>query len=336
MANQKQPDKDQLVRVERVPAQVTPPANQPSILRASLAPTQQTETDDLGQLYKGTSLPVIRHAPFSANPVTNAAANSAANNAVSQAIDGLTLPFSQITQGDNTAQGILSVDNGSELIPVNEGTVGANNLFNTDGLFIAPITGVAPTHPGELLISQPDGSAAFADPLVQGLYAEGDSVVSPPAFVAPTTIQPVLTGVSASDTLFALRTSDTFKTFQSQGGTPGQQGIWTPASGKKFRVMKVWISVSGNAETASGGLLTISLTDGMAGNVVGAVFDVWIPPATPTLAGGVFAGAIFDSGWADMGNGYLSTGANQVLFLNTSLQLSSGFVRINVFGTEEA
>lgn len=246
-----------------------------------------------------------------------------------------TLSFDAIESGNNI-QATMVVDTNATLTPADTGVVGSNVLYNTAGDVIAPISGTAPTHPGEIMISQPDGSAAFADPLVQGLYAEGDSITAPPAFVAPTTIQPVLTGVSASDTLFALRTSDTFKTFQSQGGTPGQQGIWTPASGKKFRVMKVWISVSGNAETASGGLLTISLTDGMAGNTVGAVFDVWIPPATPTLAGGVFAGAIFDSGWADMGNGYLSTGANQVLFLNTSLQLSSGFVRINVFGTEEA
>lgn len=246
-----------------------------------------------------------------------------------------TLGFDAIESGNNI-QATMVVDTNATLTPADTGVVGSNVLYNGLGDPVAPITGTAPTHPGEILISQPDGSAAFADPLVQGLYPEGASVIDPPAFTAPTTIQPVLTGVSASDTLFALRTADTFKTFQSQGGTPGQQGIWTPASGKKFRVMRVWISVSGNAGTSSGGLLTISLTDGMAGNTVGAVFDVWIPPATPTLAGGVFAGAIFDSGWADMGNGYLSTGANQVLFLNTSLQLSSGFVRINVFGTEEA
>lgn len=52
-----------------------------------------------------------------------------------------------------------------------------------------------PTHPGQLLISQPGNTTAiWADPLVQGLYPAGSSISSPPAYSPPTTIQPVLIG----------------------------------------------------------------------------------------------------------------------------------------------
>ena len=197
MATPKQPDITQLVRVDGVPAQVTPPPNQSSVFRASLVGSQQTETDSLAQLYKGTPLPVVRHAPFNAttNPVIGAAANSAAKNAVDEALTVLTLPFGSVTSGDNT-RAAMTVDNGAYQIPHNEGIVGANQLFNESGAEVAPICGAAPTHPGEVLISQPDGSAAFADPLVQGLYAAGSSIFSPPAYIPPTTIQPVLIGGS--------------------------------------------------------------------------------------------------------------------------------------------
>lgn len=52
-----------------------------------------------------------------------------------------------------------------------------------------------PTHPGQLLISQPGNtSAVWADPQVQGLYAAGSTICPAPAFVAPTCIQPILIG----------------------------------------------------------------------------------------------------------------------------------------------
>src|SRR5271170_1342462 len=52
-----------------------------------------------------------------------------------------------------------------------------------------------PTHPGQLLISQPGNtSAAWMDPQVQGLYAAGSTICPAPAYVAPTCIQPILIG----------------------------------------------------------------------------------------------------------------------------------------------
>lgn len=52
-----------------------------------------------------------------------------------------------------------------------------------------------PTHPGQLLISQPGNTTAiWADPQVQGLYAAGSTICPAPVYVAPTCIQPVLVG----------------------------------------------------------------------------------------------------------------------------------------------
>src|ERR1035437_8466669 len=59
-----------------------------------------------------------------------------------------------------------------------------------------------PTHAGEIMISQPGNTTvAFADPLVQGLYAAGSTISSPPAYTAATTIQPILMGGSQSGVL---------------------------------------------------------------------------------------------------------------------------------------
>jgi len=52
-----------------------------------------------------------------------------------------------------------------------------------------------PTHPGQLLISQPGNtSAIWADPQIQGLYPAGSTICPAPAYVPPTCIQPILVG----------------------------------------------------------------------------------------------------------------------------------------------
>jgi hypothetical protein len=52
-----------------------------------------------------------------------------------------------------------------------------------------------PTHPGQLLVSQPGNtSAIWTDPQVQGLYAAGSTICPAPVYVPPTCIQPILIG----------------------------------------------------------------------------------------------------------------------------------------------
>jgi hypothetical protein len=53
-----------------------------------------------------------------------------------------------------------------------------------------------PTHPGQLLISQPGNtSAVWADPQVQGLYPAGSTICPAPPYTAPTCIQPIGIGI---------------------------------------------------------------------------------------------------------------------------------------------
>jgi hypothetical protein len=98
--------------------------------------------------------------------------------------------FTGITSGDNTTAN-MTVDTGATLSYANSGTVNANEIGTIN------VALNLPTHPGEVLISQPGNvTAVWADPLVQGLYAVGSFINSPPSYAAPTTIQPVLIGGS--------------------------------------------------------------------------------------------------------------------------------------------
>jgi hypothetical protein len=109
----------------------------------------------------------------------------------------------------------------------------------------------------------------------------------------------------------------------------GNTAVWTPASGKKFRIMRYRIELSAFA-TATGGPLDIDvlLRDG-ASTVIPIAHTV-STPATATNAFGSWS-----TGWVDLGNGYLSTTANNVLNINPSVALAQGKFRVQVAGTEE-
>lgn len=101
---------------------------------------------------------------------------------------GGTVTFDGVFTGVNTGQ-TLSIGDGSVLAYEGTGTINANEIGSVN------VTGNEPTHPGQVLISQPGNTTAvWADPQVQGLYAEGSTILSPPAYTPPTTIQPVLVG----------------------------------------------------------------------------------------------------------------------------------------------
>lgn len=119
------------------------------------------------------------------------------------------------------------------------------------------------------------------------------------------------------------------KFFTITATASGDNAIWTPTSGKKFRLMG-W-SLQATAEVAiSGGAadLDVIFRDGTTAIGQGASFYI---PQT-----GATSSQIDDfTGWHMLGNGYLSTAANNVLNLNLSTTLTSGKVRVNVCGTEE-
>lgn len=104
------------------------------------------------------------------------------------ATSGVVVTFGQIEAGDNT-NAAMTVSGTAVLEYSGSGVVNANEI---GGIGVAVNT---PDHVGQILISQPGNTtAAWADPLVQGLYPAGSSIASPPVFATPTTIQPVLVG----------------------------------------------------------------------------------------------------------------------------------------------
>lgn len=106
--------------------------------------------------------------------------------------------------------------------------------------------------------------------------------------------------------------------------------IWTPTSGKKFRLMGYSIEVTGDAARAVAGRVDLTFRDGAGGSVIGPIHSLFVPTLTGTTMG-----LGFSTGWVDLGNGYLSSAANNVLELLLSAALTSGAARIVVAGTEE-
>jgi hypothetical protein len=129
------------------------------------------------------------------------------------------------------------------------------------------------------------------------------------------------------DTTFdRTRTPVVFKTAAVTAA--GSTALWTPAAGKKFRAMRYMLIVTDQATLAAGATLTIDLLDA-AGNLA-QTHSVFVPSVG--LTGGV---PLYVSPWIDLGNGILSSAANNVLNVNLSAALTAGVCRVLVCGTEE-
>lgn len=123
-----------------------------------------------------------------------------------------------------------------------------------------------------------------------------------------------------------LRTPSFFK--QVSTAATGSTALWTPTAGKKFRLMRYRICVTQLAKAAAAADLVINLLDAAAAFGQSTVVTI------QTTAGTV-GGLIMDSGWIDLGNGFLSAAANNVLNLSLSFALTGGLVNITAVGTEE-
>jgi hypothetical protein len=110
----------------------------------------------------------------------------------------------------------------------------------------------------------------------------------------------------------------------------GNTAVWTPTSGKKFRLLKLMVLVTDNASLASGGVLAIDIQD--ATTSTNLTFSVFIPTTAVTTV----PGDAFNSGWIDLGGiGILSALANNVLNVNLGTALATGACRVIAAGTEE-
>lgn len=123
----------------------------------------------------------------------------------------------------------------------------------------------------------------------------------------------------------AVRTQNIFKTITATAS--GDTAVWTPTTGKKFRLMAYSIELT--AEATLGGAADLDITFKDAASVVGIAASFYIPALAVTSIG--FVG----TGWRTLGNGILSAAINQVLNVNLSAAITAGKLRINVAGTEE-
>ena len=101
----------------------------------------------------------------------------------------------------------------------------------------------------------------------------------------------------------------------------GNTAIWTPAAGKKFRLIGFSVVVRGDTTTAAGSLVT--LLDGAT-----TIDNVcWLATTVATQP----------NRWSEPlpGNGYLSAAANNILYANLSAAATAGGIYINVWGCEE-
>jgi hypothetical protein len=103
----------------------------------------------------------------------------------------------------------------------------------------------------------------------------------------------------------------------------GDTTIWTPAAGKRFRLMGY--SVQAAATIALAGIGLLKLLDGASATIEQhALF---------------FGGTASAANWiginSNLQNGYLSAVADNVLKVNLDVTPATGRISINVFGTEE-
>lgn len=129
------------------------------------------------------------------------------------------------------------------------------------------------------------------------------------------------------------------KDFEASAGSPsvvvksttatasGGTAVWTPAAGKKFRLMGYQIQLTANAAVAAGAVVHIDLFDG-------ATFLTRHSFFVPTTAVTTTPGA-YTTPWIDLGNGFLSSAANNGLSITLSAALTSGEASIVASGSEE-
>jgi hypothetical protein len=110
----------------------------------------------------------------------------------------------------------------------------------------------------------------------------------------------------------------------------GDSAAWTPAAGKKFRVLRVIFEFPYSNNAPGGKLFSVTLKDGAA-LLSGFKSTIWVP-ATVQLILGAY---VIDR---EFGNGVLSAAADNVLSLTVDGSLNQdancGF-RVIIMGTEE-
>ena len=109
----------------------------------------------------------------------------------------------------------------------------------------------------------------------------------------------------------------------------GNTAVWTPTTGKKFRLMRFMLVLTDEAARAVAGDITVKFQDATTDT------GISLPVYVPATAIGSPIGEAWTSGWIDLGNGIASAAANNVLNINLSAALTAGTFGVLVAGTEE-
>lgn len=177
-------------------------------------------------------------------------------------------------------------------------------------------------------------SPPVANPSITGggIPADGSAVPDGLASSLANAVLPVASYVStgATSNLFAVRTPAVYRGAQFSGA--GQNIIWKPQTGKKFRLMKYKIEVSEDA-TLSGGPLPINLSfsTGQATSLGAPGFTNFFQPGYShrlVVPATVLAtsGALYDSGFIDLGNGVLPNAADSALTMGIQIPQTTAAV----------
>jgi len=111
----------------------------------------------------------------------------------------------------------------------------------------------------------------------------------------------------------------------------GNTVLWTPAAGKRFRLLRYRIALSNDAVIAVAGRITVDLLDGAVSlNLTENIF-------VAAAANGTFSPNFTGTGWFELGPaGILSAALNNILNVNLSVALTGGLARVWAAGYEEA
>jgi len=158
-----------------------------------------------------------------------------------------------------------------------------------------------------------------------GSYSGGDAVVDSTGDVLKTIGFQMGYFGGASSQWMRIRVPN--KVVSGYGNNSGNNAIWTPATGRKFRLMRYKISIANNAAVSVAGVQVMQFYDGAS--TILLTENAYLPSAASNTNGA------WSTGWVDLGNGVLSATANNVLNLNLSKTMIAGQVDVVAVGTEE-
>lgn len=178
------------------------------------------------------------------------------------------------------------------------------------------------THTMQVVLSNTAFQSFTQATLIKGTTNTSDALTS----TAALSVVATMLGYVGNNAWDRLRVPN--KINWGQAVSSGNTAVWTPASGKKFRLMRYKISIPGHSTTSVAGTQTLSFQDG-AGGATNIVETMYVPSTASNWFGS------WSTGWIDLGNGFISTAANNALNINLNKTMLTGSVDVQVVGTEE-